>query len=72
MIEGDAVPLMDDTRLRHLAERYVAKYGEDWRFSVKDGMFAHGGGQAAVFEVKPVTAYGFGRGETYTHIRWRF
>lgn len=72
MIEGDAVQLSDDPRLQQVADRYVAKYGEEWRFSVKDGMFDHGHGSTPVFEVKPVTAYGFGREGTSTHTRWRF
>jgi uncharacterized pyridoxamine 5'-phosphate oxidase family protein len=72
MIEGEAVPCSDHLRLQHVAALYVTKYGEEWRFSVKDGMFDHGHGQTPVFGVQPVTAYGFGRGETFTHIRWRF
>jgi hypothetical protein len=40
-------------------------------FDVYDATFHHGPGEAWVFEVAPVTAYGFGKGE-YSHTRWRF
>ena len=39
VVEGEAVPVNDDTRLHSLAEAYVAKYGEGWRFVVHDGAF---------------------------------
>ena len=49
----------------------MAKYGEEWRFEVRDGAFHHGPGEAWVFEVAPSTAYGFAKGD-YSHTRWRF
>ncbi|PXY21630.1 pyridoxamine 5'-phosphate oxidase [Prauserella sp. PE36] len=72
VVEGDAVRVRDEGRLRRIAEAYVAKYGEDWRFSVRDNAFHHGdGGTALVYEVTPRTAFGFAKG-TYGQTRWRF
>ncbi len=73
VVEGDAVRATDDAVLRAVAEEYVAAYGEDWRFAVRDGAFhSEGGGPAYVFEVTPVTAFGFGKGKTPSQTRWRF
>jgi nitroimidazol reductase NimA-like FMN-containing flavoprotein (pyridoxamine 5'-phosphate oxidase superfamily) len=71
VVEGDAVKVGDDDKLARIADAYVSKYGEDWRFEVHDGAFHHGPGEAWVFEVAPSTAYGFGKGD-YSHTRWRF
>ena len=57
--------------LRELADAWVAKYGEDWRFEVRDGAFHHGPGSAHVFRVAPTTAFGFGK-EPYSQTRWSF
>jgi hypothetical protein len=72
VIEGDAVRVTDEDRLRRLADAWVAKYGEEWRFEVRDGAFAHDAGGAHVFAVVPARAYGFGKGEPYSQTRWRF
>ncbi len=71
VIEGDAVRLTDDAKLRRVAEAYESKYGSDWHFDVRDGAFHHDAGEAWVYEVAPSTAYGFGKGQ-YSHTRWRF
>jgi general stress protein 26 len=81
VIEGEAVRVTDEATLRRLADAWVAKYGEVWRFAVRDGAFAHQGehvthkevtGVAYVFEVAPSKAFAFGRGEEYSQTRWRF
>ena len=72
VVEGEAVGVTDDGRLRRLADAWVAKYGEEWRFGVRDGRFIHEAGDALVFEVVPATGFGFGRGEAYSQTRWRF
>ncbi|MEU5545397.1 pyridoxamine 5'-phosphate oxidase family protein [Streptomyces sioyaensis] len=72
VVEGEAVQLQDEAVLRRLAELYVEKYGSDWHFDVRGGAFHGQGGRALVFRVEPVTAFGFGRGETYSQTRWRF
>jgi hypothetical protein len=61
----------DDAELQRIADAYVSKYGNEWRFEVRDGTFHHGPGEAWVFEVSPVTAYAFAKGE-YSHTRFRF
>ena len=71
VVEGDAVRVTDDDRLRRIAERYVSKYGSDWHFDVADGAFHHQDHRALVFEVRPAQAFGFGKGE-YSQTRWRF
>jgi hypothetical protein len=71
IVEGDAVPVSDQTTLRRLADQYAAKYG--WQFSVRDGGFYNDqGGEALVYEVAPKTAFGYGRDGTYSQTRWRF
>ena len=74
ILEGVAEHVTDMDVLRRAADAYVDKYGEEWRFTPKDGHFYHAGGHghADVFAVRPVTGFGFGRGETYTQTRWRF
>lgn len=72
VVEGDAVQVDDDDRLRRVADRYRSKYGSDWDFDVRDGGFAHEqGGKALVYEVAPSKAFGFAKGE-YGQTRWRF
>jgi hypothetical protein len=76
VLEGEAVGVHDDARLRALADAYVAKYGDEWRFDVRDGAFRHvqdgGRGRVLVFALAPTTAFGFGKGERFSQTRWRF
>jgi nitroimidazol reductase NimA-like FMN-containing flavoprotein (pyridoxamine 5'-phosphate oxidase superfamily) len=72
VVEGEAVNVRDEERLRRIADAYVAKYGEEWRFEVRDSAFHHQGGRALVFEVAPATAFGFGKGDEFSQTRWRF
>ena len=84
VVEGDAVAVSDDAKLRRIADQYVSKYGEGWRFAVHDGAFYHETGsvreehtsRAVVFEVAPTTVFGFskgfGDGAAYGQTRWRF
>ncbi len=73
VVEGTAVRVTDEARLRILADAWVEKYGEEWRFDVAGDGFRHtsGAGEAWVFEVAPTTAYGFGK-EPYSQTRYRF
>ena len=71
VVEGMAVRETDDGRLRRVAAAFESKYGDEWHFDVADGSFHHGAGEAHVFEVRPVRAYGFGK-SPYSHTRWRF
>ena len=79
VVEGDAVRVTDEARLQQLAGAWVAKYGEEWRFGVRDHGFVHGEGSieddpavVLVFEVAPRQAFGFGKGEVFSQTRWRF
>lgn len=72
VVEGEAVRIADDDRLRELAGAWEAKYGSFWHFEARDGYFHHGPGRALVFEVAPRTAFGFGKGEPFSQTRWRF
>ncbi len=71
VVEGDAVRISDDAKLRRIADAYESKYGSDWHFDVHDGAFHHGPGEALVYEVAPSKAFGFGKGK-YSQTRWRF
>ncbi|MET8079335.1 pyridoxamine 5'-phosphate oxidase family protein [Streptomyces sp. NPDC005303] len=72
VVEGEAVRVSDDTRLRELAAAWEAKYGDFWRFEVRDGYFHHGPGHAVVYAVAPRTVFGFGKGQPFSQTRWRF
>ncbi|MXM62834.1 pyridoxamine 5'-phosphate oxidase family protein [Streptomyces sp. HUCO-GS316] len=72
VVEGEAVRVTDDGRLRELAAAWEAKYGSFWHFEVRDGCFHHGAGHALVFAVAPGTVFGFGKWEPFSQTRWRF
>ncbi|MEV7001175.1 pyridoxamine 5'-phosphate oxidase family protein [Streptomyces sp. NPDC093982] len=72
VVEGEAVRITDEARLRELAAGWEAKYGSFWHFDVADGCFRHGAGHAYVYSVAPSTVFGFGKGEPFSQTRWRF
>lgn len=74
VVEGDAVLVTDEARLRELAKAWEHKYGPDWAFEVADGAFTHAGGGSTslVFAVAPRQVFGFGKGEPYSQTRWQF
>jgi nitroimidazol reductase NimA-like FMN-containing flavoprotein (pyridoxamine 5'-phosphate oxidase superfamily) len=72
VIEGEARRVIDDATLRELAAAWESKYGSDWHFDVGDGAFRHEEGEAHVFAVAPAKVLGFGKGERFSHTRWRF
>jgi general stress protein 26 len=72
VVEGEANRLTDDAALRRLAQAYVEKYGEEWRFEPRDGLFHHEEGAALVFTVQPVRAFGFVKGPGGGQTTWRF
>ncbi|MHB8574997.1 MAG: pyridoxamine 5'-phosphate oxidase family protein [Dehalococcoidia bacterium] len=71
VVEGDAVPVSDEARLKRVAERYATKYG--WHYEVRDGAF-HGdsGNIALLYQLVPVKVLGFGKGKVSSQTRWRF
>jgi hypothetical protein len=74
VVEGDATRVTDDGVLQRLADAWVAKYGEEWRFDAHDGAFHHpAGGEAYVFEVARRHALGFAKGPgQFGQTPWRF
>jgi hypothetical protein len=73
VVEGDAVQVSDAARLQRVADTYETNYGSDWRFEVRDGAFnGQDGNIALVYEVMPTTAFGFGKGTSFSQTRWRF
>jgi nitroimidazol reductase NimA-like FMN-containing flavoprotein (pyridoxamine 5'-phosphate oxidase superfamily) len=73
VVEGDAVKVSEQAKLQRVADEYVSKYGDDWRFTVRDGAFHRDEGNVAlVFKVGPKKAFGFGKGEPFSQTRWRF
>lgn len=72
VIEGEAVRVTDEARLRAIAAVYVDKYGPDWQFVVGDGGFRSTGGPVLVFRVSPRTAFGFAKGDPFGQTRWQF
>jgi len=72
VVEGNAERVVEQARLDDLAGAFVAKYGDDWRFEVRDSAFHHAGGEAWVFEVVPNKVLGFEKGNQPGQTRWRF
>src|SRR5215212_3543383 len=67
VVEGTAVRVTDPEALQGLAAAWFAKYGEDWKFAVRDQEFVElsdsGGsteGGAWVYQVKPAKVIAFG------------
>jgi hypothetical protein len=71
VLHGDAVVVRDLPLLQQVAGAFLAKYGSDWAFEVgSDGTFI-GPGVSLVYQLAPVQAVGFGKGE-FSHTRWDF
>ncbi|HMJ76706.1 MAG TPA: pyridoxamine 5'-phosphate oxidase family protein [Iamia sp.] len=70
VVEGEAVRVTDETRLRVLAEAWDTKYGRDWQLTGSEA------DPDLVFEVLPVTAFGFrkgfGEGGQGSQTRWHW
>lgn len=73
VVEGAAERITDTMLLADLAEAWVEKYGEGWRFGVSEDGFRHaeGNGLAWVFGVRPRAVFGFGKAP-YSQTRWTF
>jgi hypothetical protein len=78
--EQKAKYLAANPHCSRLADEWVRKYGEDWRFEVVDGSFVHAAdslrgddpGIAHVFAVVPGRVFAFGKGEPYSQTRFTF
>lgn len=72
VVEGEAVRVTDRATLRGLADAWVAKYGEGWRFDIGNEAFTHDeGGEAYVFAVAPAVVFAFAK-DPHGQTRWRF
>jgi general stress protein 26 len=72
VVEGGAVQVTDESRLRTLADLWRSKYHGDWDFTVADGAFHHeDGGAAVVFEVAPTKVLAFAKGR-FAQTRYGF
>jgi nitroimidazol reductase NimA-like FMN-containing flavoprotein (pyridoxamine 5'-phosphate oxidase superfamily) len=72
VVEGNAERVVEAVRLAELADQFVSKYGDDWRFEVRDSAFHHEGGEAWVYEVTPNKVLGFEKGTPPAQTRWQF
>lgn len=72
VVEGDAEVVGEEATLRRVADRYASKYDPPFHFTVRDGAFYGEGGAALVYQLTPVKAFGFGKGEAFSQTRWSF
>ncbi len=61
VVEGTAQRVVDRDGLQRVADAYLAKYGEAWRFEVGDGVFGAGEDAAAVFRVQAAKVLAFAK-----------
>jgi general stress protein 26 len=71
VLHGQAVVVRDRSLLQQVADAFLAKYGEDWAFEVGDDGTFRGHGVSLVYQLAPVQALGFRKGE-FSHTRWDF
>ncbi|HEX8864736.1 MAG TPA: pyridoxamine 5'-phosphate oxidase family protein, partial [Lentzea sp.] len=74
VVEGDAVPVTDDTVLQRVAGAFAAKWDGRWQFTARDGAFrgADGSGEAMVFSVTPAKVFAHAKGDPFGATRHRF
>jgi nitroimidazol reductase NimA-like FMN-containing flavoprotein (pyridoxamine 5'-phosphate oxidase superfamily) len=74
MVEGDAVRITDDDRLKRLAQMWATKWDGSYQFLVRDGCFYNQGDSKPVFvfSVTPTKVYAFTRGNHGGHTRHQF
>jgi hypothetical protein len=74
VVEGEAVLVTDEARLRRLAQAYVAKYDQLFVFQVRDGALWIEGSEdpGLAYEIRPTKAFGFGKGDPFSQTRWLF
>lgn len=72
-VDGRAVLVTDEATLQIVADGFDAKYPGVWHYEVGDGALRSDDGRSPlVYEIVPVRAYGFGKGEVSSHTRWTF
>lgn len=67
IVEGEAVQITDEAKLRQVAKKYASKY--NWHYTVRDEALFGVGGKSLVFEVQQSTAFGFGTGDVFSQTR---
>ena len=75
VVEGDAVQVSDEARLRRLAGAWTTKWDGSWQFQVRGGSFQHmegPAGPALVFAVAPAKVLAFAKGSPFSHTTHRF
>jgi hypothetical protein len=75
VIEGEARRVDDAERLRRLAQAFIEKYGDMFRFAVRDGRLEleeEGGGEVLAFEVVVSKGFAFTKDDPFGQTRWRF
>lgn len=76
VVEGEAITVGEDAKLRRVADAYATKY--DWEVEIRDGAFYADGAPTAgpppydVYEVSPATVFGFSLDGSLTSTRWGF
>jgi nitroimidazol reductase NimA-like FMN-containing flavoprotein (pyridoxamine 5'-phosphate oxidase superfamily) len=72
IVEGTAIRVTETDELQRAADAYFAKYGEFWRWEVRNGMLASGDNEAALFKVEPAKVLAFAKdphGQTRYRLR---
>lgn len=59
VVEGTAERVLEPSALHILADAYIQKYGEEWRFTPSEGGFGEGDQFAAVYKVVPSKVLSF-------------
>ena len=76
VVEGEAAVLSDTTRFREVADALAAKYlpregAKVFHDDLRERTFIVDG-KTLLFEVRPTTVFGFGKGDEFSQTRWRF
>ena len=72
VVEGEARHVTDEAQLLRLADAWLAKYGPDWKWEVRNHAFVGADhGTPWVFEVRPHKAIGFKKGP-FSQTTWKF
>jgi hypothetical protein len=74
VVEGDAVPVTDDTVLAPVAAAFTVRWDGRWRFVARDGCFhdPDTGGDSMVFRVAPAKVFAYAKGDPFGATRHRF
>jgi nitroimidazol reductase NimA-like FMN-containing flavoprotein (pyridoxamine 5'-phosphate oxidase superfamily) len=76
VVEGDAVRVTDDAKLKRLADAWATRWDGSFRFVVRDGYFRHEQDESLpavlVFSVTPAKILAFTRGALGGHTTHRF